>query len=120
MNKSGIYRWAVISVILIIASQLYIVFSAFSKMEGAILLYMICTYGGALTYVYMVERYSNKRYYLIPVLLIILNIMFLFVIHVFIKAIYNIRMIFIISSAILVMSSVVLAIINYRKSTFLK
>lgn len=120
MNHSKIYRWAVFSAILIIVSQLYVAFTAFFKNEILITLYMILSYGGSVTYVHLVDKSFNKRYYLIPIFLIILNIIFLFITHVFVRVIYNVGTIFIISSAILVLSTVIISIINYRKSTFLK
>lgn len=120
MNGAKIYRWAVFSAILIIVSQLYVGFNAFAKNEILITLYLILSYAGPLAYVYLVDKSANKRYYLIPILLVVLNIIFLFISHVFVRVIYNVGTIFIISSAILVLSTVIIGIINYQKSTFPK
>lgn len=118
MNSSKIYRWAVFSAILIIVSQLYVAFSAFAKNEILITIYMILSYGWPLTYVELVQNSVKKRYHLIPISLIVLNIIFLFISHVFVRVIYNVGTIFLISSAILALSTAIIIIINYQKSTF--
>lgn len=118
MNSVKIYRWAVFSAILIIVSQLYVGFNAFAKNEILITLYMILSYAVPLTYIHIVDRSANKRYYLIPILLVVLNIIFLFIAHVFVRVIYKVGTIFIISSAILSLSTVIISIINYQKRTF--
>jgi len=70
----------------------------------------------------------KRRYYLIPLIIIVINIIYLFITYFFISYIPHLKFLFVLSTTLLVISSIILAFnnedftykesINYQKSTF--
>lgn len=123
-SKVSIY----LSIALIIISQLFLSF--YNEVDKDNLHIMVPLLQLLITPIFyvLVTKDMKIRYYLIPLIMIAINIIYLFITYFFISYIPHLKFLFILSSTLLVVSSIILAFnnedftykesINYQKSTF--
>lgn len=102
-NKISFY----FSCALIVISQLLIGF--YNEPNGLSIIPVLQIWIIPILFASTTERRRRKMYYLIPVIMIIINIIYLFITNLFISYIPNIKFLFVLSSLLLAISSVILA-----------
>lgn len=102
-NKISFY----LSCALIVISQLFIGF--YNEPNGLSIIPVLQIWIIPILFASTTERRRRKMYYLIPVIMIIINIIYLFITNLFISYIPNIKFLFVLSSLLLAISSVILA-----------
>lgn len=115
-SKVSIY----ISVALIIISQLFLsLYNDINKDDSHVIIPSLQLLFIPMFYD-IATKDMKKRYYLIPMIMIAINIIYMFITYFFISYIPNIKFLFIVSSTLLVVSSIILAFNNedftYKKS----
>ena len=107
-SKALIY----LSISLIVISQLFL--SLYNKVDKDNLHVMVPMLQLLLTPMFYLSltKYMKIRYYLIPLIMIAINIIYLFITYFFISYIPHLKFLFILSSTLLVLSSIILAFNN--------